>query len=125
MDEKEVKKPTKLRRWLILAFLLAALGLAAVMAVRGRSDGDEKTAAPPTEEETVMQAKVIRVEDAGSENNEPMVDIGLLVTDENGDELPATIRLPLKTTPLLRFQPGRTVPVRYDPKNPDKVVLAE
>jgi|WetSurMetagenome_2_1015567.scaffolds.fasta_scaffold833927_2 hypothetical protein len=69
-------------------------------------------------------AKIISVTDTGRRHNHnPIVKITLAVTDASGKNFEAEVTKPVSPVYLPRYQPGATVPVKYDPKKPKNVAI--
>lgn len=71
------------------------------------------------------QATIVSISDSGiTLNEDPVVDFVLEVRGQDGGApYRATTRSPISRLDVPRFQPGATVPVKVDPRNPAHVVL--
>ena len=75
-------------------------------------------------EGVAARALVTSIVPTGSHHNEdPEVVISLQVTPAEGKPFSSTVEMALSPVHLPRFQPGLTVNVRFDPKNPGDVAL--
>ena len=69
-------------------------------------------------------AKIVRLVDTGTTiNNDPVVDFYLLVSPTEGSPYEAHAKALISRLDVPAFQPGRVVPVRYDPQTPTRVAI--
>jgi hypothetical protein len=70
------------------------------------------------------QATILELIDTGMTlNNDPVVDLVLEVRRTGQPAYRARTRTPVSRLAVPRFQPGAVVPVKVDPRNPDRVAL--
>lgn len=119
MSENSEKKPTRFENWLLVIVLLAVLGFTVGPIVVGKF-----SRAKVLDDGILTKAKIVSVVDNRERfNSDPVVTIELRVTDENGQEFPAKLKMPLSPVRLNELQPGKTIPVKYDPNDHSKVAL--
>ena len=70
------------------------------------------------------EAVIVKIWDSGMTlNNDPVVWFLLEVHPEGGETFQAKTKCPISRLDVSQFQPGSTVPVRYDPKDHTRVAL--
>lgn len=70
------------------------------------------------------QARIVRLVDSGiTINDDPVVDFILEVQPPQGPTYSATSRALVSRLELASVQPGRVLPVRYDPDQPQRVAM--
>lgn len=70
------------------------------------------------------QATILQIVDTGMTiNNDPVVDLVLEVRRRDQSSYQARTRTPISRLDVPRFQPGAVVPVRVDPRDPDRVAV--
>ena len=70
------------------------------------------------------EALILQISDTGwTLNDDPVVDFLLEVHPEKEQPYQARTKLVISRVHIPQFQPGATVPVRIDPKNPERVSL--
>jgi hypothetical protein len=70
------------------------------------------------------KARIVEIMDTGRRHNtNPVVRIRLVVSAAAGNDFPAEITMPLSPVRLTRYQPGVVVPVKYDPRSPERVAI--
>ena len=104
----------------ILSALLALAGCAMIDRMSGVS---EVKALQSTG--TAAQAAILNVWDTRmTVNDDPVIGLEVLVYPADGQPWRATIEKSLiSRLDVPRFQPGQTIPVRYDPQNPSRVAV--
>lgn len=113
------KKPTKFENRLLVIVLAIVLGITVVPIL-----WNHFTQSEVIESGVAATAEVIKVTDTGDRfNSNPIVLIELKVTDSNGKEFSATVKTPLSAVRIATLQPGKTVPVKYDPEDNSKVAI--
>jgi len=71
------------------------------------------------------QATIIKIWDTGiTLNDNPQVGMLLEVQPSSGEPFRVELKSIISRLALAQVQPGRVVPVRYDPQDPSKVALA-
>ena len=107
-----------------------ALILPLVVLLTGCVSGwiDRRTGITETREVQAMgesaQATILQIVDTGMTlNNDPVVDLLLDVRRTGQSSYQARTRTPISRLDVPRFQPGAIVPVRVDPRNPNRVAL--
>ncbi len=71
----------------------------------------------PAEDGAAAQGVVEKIWDSGMTlNNDPVVWLQIEVHPEGGEPFEAKTKCPISRLDVPQFQPGKTVPVRYDPK---------
>ncbi len=69
-------------------------------------------------------AVIVRLIDTGTTiNNDPVVEFVLSVTPPDGNPYEAHTKALVSRLDIPAFQPGRVVPVKYDPQMPTRVAL--
>lgn len=69
-------------------------------------------------------ARIVRLIDTGTTiNNDPVVEFILDVTPPDGGPYEARTKALISRLDIPSVQPGRVVPVKYDPQNPSRVAL--
>jgi hypothetical protein len=72
------------------------------------------------------KAKVLVITDTRSRiNNNPVVDLQFSVMTEDGQSYAASLRTAISPVDLPRYQPGMTVDLVVDRKDPQRVALAK
>jgi hypothetical protein len=89
---------------------------------------DRRTGITETREVQAMgesaQATIVEIVDTGMTlNNDPVVDLILDVHRTGQSSYQARTRTPISRLDVPRFQPGAIVPVKVDPRNPNRVAL--
>jgi hypothetical protein len=70
------------------------------------------------------RAEIVRIWDTGmTVNNDPVIGFVLQVTPDTRPAYEAQTKLRISRIQVSQFQPGAVVPVRIDPKNPERVSL--
>jgi len=70
------------------------------------------------------QAKILEISDTGwTVNDDPVVAFLLEVYPGEQEPYQARTKIVISRVHIPQFQPGATVPVRIDPKNPDRISL--
>jgi PDZ domain len=105
--------------WLaLLLLLLAGLALGCSMFDSGMGEARElqRVGLP-------AQAEILSIGETGlSINHDPVITLGVEVRPPDRPPYQATIkRLLVSRLEIPQFQPGRVIPVRYDPKDPSRV----
>jgi hypothetical protein len=73
----------------------------------------------------VGQATITHVTDTGVRMNQnPQVQIDLLVTMDGEPSYEASVTQVISRLAVAAFQPGATVPVRVDPRDPSQLIIA-
>jgi Protein of unknown function (DUF3592) len=73
----------------------------------------------------VGQATITQVTDTGVRlNDNPQVQIDLLVTMDGEPAYAASVTQVISRLAVAAFQPGATVPVRVDPRDPAQLIIA-
>ena len=117
----EERKTTKFENRLLLIILAVVLGITVVPVL-----WNHFTRSEVLENGIASTAEVIKVTDTGDRfNSNPIVIIELKVKDLNGKEFFATVRMPLSAVRIAVLQPGKTVPVKYDPEDNSRVAMTE
>jgi hypothetical protein len=118
-DQQCVAKWSRLIRVWMFCLLIAAPGCAIVNRTTGVSQARElqKTGIP-------AEAKILELWDTGMTlNNDPVVWLVLEVHPKEGAPYRAKTKSPISRLDVPQFQPGAIVPVRYDPKDHQRVSL--
>jgi hypothetical protein len=69
-------------------------------------------------------ARILEIRDTGSRRNKnPVVRIKLMVTDAAGREFPGEVEMPVSPVYASRYQPGKTVRVKYLPDSPSSILI--
>jgi len=89
---------------------------------------DRRTGITETREVQAMgesaQATIVEIVDTGMTlNNDPVVDFVLDVRRTGQASCQARTRTPISRLDVPRFHPGAIVPVKVDPRNPNRVAL--
>jgi hypothetical protein len=72
------------------------------------------------------RARVLELKDTGNRRNKnPVVTIKLMVTDPTGREFPGEVEMAVSPVYMSRYQPGKTVSVKYLPDSPSKMIIEE
>jgi hypothetical protein len=105
---------------LILAALLGLAGCAMIDRMSGVSEAKALQSMG-----TAAQATILEIWDTGTTvNDDPVIGLEVLVYPAEGQAWRATIaRSLISRLDVPRFQPGQTIPVRYDPQSPSRVAL--
>lgn len=105
---------------LILAALLGLAGCAMIDRMSGVSDAKALQSMG-----TAAQATIVEIWDTGiTVNDDPVIGMEVQVYPAEGKPWRAKIDKSLiSRLDIPRFQPGQTIPVRYDPQNPSRVAL--
>lgn len=108
------------RRLSLFLLLLVLSGCAMIDRMSGVSDAKSLQATG-----TAAQAAILEIWDTGiTVNDDPVIGMAVQVYPETGKPWRAKIEKSLVSRlDIPRFQPGETVPVRYDPQNPARVAL--
>ena len=70
------------------------------------------------------QGVIEKIWDSGMTlNNDPVVWFQIEVHPEEGEPFEAKTKCPISRLDIPQFQPGQTVPVRYDPKDHTRIAL--
>ena len=89
--------------------------------VKGAFGPDEKL----LQEGVPAQATILKIWDTGvTLNDNPQVGMLLEIHPTNQEPFRVEMKSVISRIALAQVQPGRVVPVRYDPANPSKVALA-
>ena len=73
---------------------------------------------------TLAQAKILDIADTGwTVNDNPVILFTLEVYPERKEPYHAQTRIMISRVHVPQFQPGAVVPIRIDPKNPNRVSL--
>jgi hypothetical protein len=103
-----------------VAALAFALGCGTIDRLTGVSEARELHASG-----VAAEAEILSLWDTGiTVNQDPVIGLKVEVRAADRPPYPATIEKSLVSRlDVPRFQPGRIVPVRFDPKNPARVAL--
>jgi hypothetical protein len=72
------------------------------------------------------KARILEVVDTGNRRNKnPVVRIKLEVSDAKGQVFTGEVEMPVSPVSVSRYQPGRTVWVKYLPDSPADIVIDE
>jgi hypothetical protein len=114
-------KQKAIRQVLLLALFVAIVqsGCAMINHMSGISETRElqKMGQP-------AQGVIKKIWDSGMTlNNDPVVWLQIEVHPEGGESFEAKTKCPISRLDVPQFQPGQTVPVRYDPKDHSRIAL--
>lgn len=117
---RTVRSPSRLLRSIVLGAALVSAGCSSLALYFGGGVSDDLRA-----NGRPARARILEVWDTGwSINDDPVIGMKVLVLPSDRPEFEATIE---KTTvsriAVAQFQPGLTVPVRYDPRDPTVVAV--
>lgn len=114
-------KQQAIRQVLFLALLIVTLnsGCAMINNMSGISETrDLQKVGQPA------QGVIEKIWDSGMTlNNDPVVWLQIEVHPEGGEPFEAKTKCPISRLDVPQFQPGKTVPVRYDPKDHSRIAL--
>lgn len=115
------EKTTFLENAVLIILLLIVIGVAVVPVV-----WNHFRRGSVLQHGTEARARIMDVEDTGRRyNTNPVVRIGLMVTDDKGGEYRAEVTMPVSPVNMERYRPGRVVKVKYDPKRPEDVAIED
>jgi hypothetical protein len=114
---------------MIRGFKTACTGLAVLALLAGCTVVDRMSGVSDAKElqrsGVAASARILEIWDTGiTVNDDPVIGMRVEVSPPDGPVYPATIPKSLiSRLDIPRFQPGATVSVRIDPKNPDRLAL--
>lgn len=115
-----MKIPASLRRGLLLSLFASAAGCTTIVdRFSGRNESCEilRTGRPAT-------ARIVGLADTGiTINQNPVAEFVLEVQPAQGPPFEAKTKALISRLEVPLAQPGRTVPVKYDPQRHDRVAL--
>ncbi len=104
----------------LVLILVAGVGCAALVGrVSGRSEACEILAIG-----TAATARIERLIDTGTSiNDDPVIEFLLEVMPADAAPYPATTKALVSRLDVPQVQPGRIVPVKFDPQAPNRIAL--
>jgi hypothetical protein len=117
----------------MLIFLMAILGIAILAVVlyfalsgktQNAAEFDYFHTQRTLESGTPASARILELHDKGGRlNANPVVEFKLEVYPESGAPFIVVTRAIISTIDLAKYQPGATIPVKYDPSDPSSVAV--
>ena len=107
----------------VLCFVLVAILLNSGCAMINNMSGISETRELQKRGQPA-QGVILKIWDSGiTLNNDPVVWFQIEVHPEGGEPFEAKTKCPISRLDVPQFQPGATVPVRYDPKDHSRIAL--